>query len=109
MLNQNSCFRENPVSGGYQRCPGQMFGADAPGATWQMTFMQADLGNPPANFVQVDPNSPFFSMGDGVNSPKPPKPPKHHGGPGGGQVPPTPLPPLPIPTPTLGTLPPVAP
>jgi membrane peptidoglycan carboxypeptidase len=109
MLNQNSCYRENPVSGGYQRCPGQMFGANAPGATWQMTFLAADLGSPPANFVPVDPSSPFFSMGDGVNSPKPPKPPKRHGGQGGGQVPPTPLPPLPVPTATLGTRPPTAP
>jgi membrane peptidoglycan carboxypeptidase len=109
MLNQNADYRENPASGGGLATPGQMFGANAPGATWQMTFMNANLGSPPANFVPVDPNSPFFSMGDGVNSPKPPKPKKHHGGPGGGQVPPTPLPPLPIPTPTLGTLPPVAP
>jgi membrane peptidoglycan carboxypeptidase len=109
MLNQNADYRENPASGGGLATPGQMFGANAPGATWQMTFMNADLGSPPANFVQVDPNSPFFSMGDGVNSPKPPKPPKHHGGPGGGQVPPTPLPPQPVPTPTLPTLPPVAP
>jgi len=108
MLGNNSCYRENPASGGGQACPGQMFGANAPGATWQMTFMNADLGSPPADFVPVDPNSQFFSMGNGVNSPKPPKKPKHHGGPGG-QVPPTPLPPLPIPTPTLGTLPPVAP
>jgi membrane peptidoglycan carboxypeptidase len=104
----HACFRDNPASGGGENCPSQMFGANAPAATWQMTFMNADLGSPPANFVPVDPNSPFFSMGDGVNSPKPPKPPKgHHGGPG--QVPPTPLPPLPVPTPTLGTLPPVAP
>jgi membrane peptidoglycan carboxypeptidase len=113
MLNQNACYRENPVSGGYQRCPGQMFGANAPGATWQMTFLAADLGSPPANFVTVDPNSPFFSKGDGVNSPKPPKQPKRHGrghgGGQGGQVPPTPLPPLPVPTATLGTLPPTAP
>jgi membrane peptidoglycan carboxypeptidase len=108
MLGSNSCYRENPASGGGQACPGQMFGANAPGATWQMTFMNADLGSPPADFVPVDPNSPFLSMGNGVNSPKPPKPPKKHGGPGGGQVPPTPLPPLPIPTP-VGTLPPVRP
>jgi membrane peptidoglycan carboxypeptidase len=111
MLNQNACFRENPLSGGFQRCPGQMFGADAPGATWQMTFMQADLGSPTAFFVPVDQNSPFFSMGDGVNSPKPPKPPKHQGGGkgngnGNGNVPPTGLPTAP---PTVGTPPPFLP
>jgi membrane peptidoglycan carboxypeptidase len=93
MLNQNSCYRESPANGGGQACPGQMYGDDAPGATWQMTFMNADLGNPPANFVPVPGGSPFLSMGDGVNSPKPPKPPrppKHRRGPGGGPVPPAP-------------------
>jgi hypothetical protein len=79
-----------------------MFGDNAPAATWQMTFM--NIGLPPTNFVDVPPNSPFYQLGDGVNSPKPPKPPKRHGGGQGGQVPPTPLPPLPVPTPTLGTL-----
>jgi membrane peptidoglycan carboxypeptidase len=108
MLGNNSCYRENPISGGGEACPGQMFGANAPGATWQMTFMAADLG-PPAFFVPVPGDSLFFLMGDGVKSPKPPKPPKHHGGRGGGNVPPTPLPPLPVPTPTLGPLPPVVP
>jgi len=81
-----------------------MFGDNAPAATWQMTFL--NIGLPPAFFVEVPPDSLFFSMGNGVNSPKPPK---HHHGRGGGNVPPTPLPPLPVPTPTLGTLPPVVP
>jgi membrane peptidoglycan carboxypeptidase len=103
MLNQNADYRENPASGGGLATPGQMYGANAPGATWQMTFMSADLGNPPANFVPVDPNSPFFSMGDGINSPKPPKPPKHRGGPGG---PPTGLPTA---SPIVGTPPPFLP
>jgi membrane peptidoglycan carboxypeptidase len=102
----HGCYREDPAFGAGQNCVGQMFGDNAPAATWQMTFSTADLGNPPAFFVGVDPNSPFFLMGDGVNSPKPPKPPKpprppkRHGGPG--TVPPTPLP-------TLGPLPPVVP
>jgi membrane peptidoglycan carboxypeptidase len=69
----HSCFVD---VGGGQSCPGQMFGAMAPGATWQLTFTHANLGNPPASFFAVDPNSGFFSMGDGVNSPKPPKQPK---------------------------------
>ena len=109
MLGNNSCYQENPASGGGLACPGQMFGANAPGATWQMTFL--NIGLAPAFFVGVPPDSQFFSMGDGVNSPKPPKPPKHHGGQGGGNgnVPPTPLPPGPVPTPTPGTLPPVVP
>jgi membrane peptidoglycan carboxypeptidase len=72
----HGCYRENPATGGGENCVGQMFGAMAPGATWQMTFMNADLGNRPAFFFAVPTNSPFFSMGDGVNSPKPPKPPK---------------------------------
>jgi membrane peptidoglycan carboxypeptidase len=71
----HSCFVD---VGGGQNCPGQMFGDNAPAATWEMTFMHADLGNPPASFVAVDPNSPFFSLGDGVNSPKPAKQPKPH-------------------------------
>ncbi len=94
----HTCYREDPAFGGGQSCPGQMFGDNAPAATWQLTFSSADLGNPPAFFVGVSPNSPFLSMGDGVNSPKPPKPPKGggHGGHGGPGGPPTlPTPPLP--------------
>jgi membrane peptidoglycan carboxypeptidase len=93
-----SCYRENPATGGYQDCPGQMFGDNAPAATWQMTFMNADLGSPPANFVNVPFDSPFFSMGSGVNSPKPPSPPgPGPGGHGHGHLPP----PIPTPLPTL--------
>jgi membrane peptidoglycan carboxypeptidase len=103
----HACYRENPTTGGGENCPGQMFGDNAPAATWQMTFM--NIGLAPAFFVDVPGDSPFFSMGDGVNSPKPPKPPKRHGGPGPGRVPPTPLPPQPFPTPTIGTPPPVLP
>jgi membrane peptidoglycan carboxypeptidase len=99
MLGFHSCYRENPATGGGENCPGQMFGDNAPAATWQMTFMNADLGSPPANFFPVPGDSPFFSMGDGVNSPKPPSPPGHgHHGPGGRLPPtPTPLPTLPVP------------
>jgi hypothetical protein len=81
----HSCYRE--VSGGLT-CPSQMFGDFAPGATWQMTFLHAALGFPPANFVPVSPLSPFLALGNGFASPKPPKPPKPPGhgggGPGGG-------------------------
>jgi membrane peptidoglycan carboxypeptidase len=105
----HGCYRENPATGGSQNCVTQMFGDMAPGATWQMTFMHADLGNPSASFVDVAPGSPFFSMGDGVNSPKPPKPPGGRGrggGGGGGRGGGGHLPALP--TPPIGPLPPVA-
>jgi membrane peptidoglycan carboxypeptidase len=75
MVGNNSCFRD--VSGGLD-CPGQMFGADAPGNTWQMTFLHLSLPSVP--FVGVPPDSPFFSEGTGINSPKPPAPPKSPGG-----------------------------
>ena len=79
MLGSNSCYRE---LGGGQDCPGQMFGDNAPGATWQMSFLHANVGN--ATFVGVPTDSPFFSMGNGINSPKPPAKPKKGGGGGKG-------------------------
>jgi hypothetical protein len=79
-----ACYRESPADGGGLACPAQMFGDNAPGATWQMTFDHAALG-PPVAFVPVPGGSIYFSMGTGVNSPKPPKKPKPgHGGGGGG-------------------------
>lgn len=84
MLGSRSCYR---VLGGGQSCGVQMYGANAPGSTWQITFLHADLG-PPAAFVAVPPTSPFFSLGSGVNSPKPPKPsnPTKPPGRGGGPI-----------------------
>jgi membrane peptidoglycan carboxypeptidase len=82
----HACYRED--NGGGENCPGQMFGDNAPGATWQMTFEHAQVGD--ASFVGVPSDSPFFSMGDGVNSPKPKKP-KKPGKPRGGGLPPTPI------------------
>jgi membrane peptidoglycan carboxypeptidase len=82
MLGQNSCYREDPAFGGNQSCPGQMFGDNAPGATWQLSFTHANLGGP-VPFVGLPQDSPFFSMGTGINSPKPPK--KGGGGGGGGK------------------------
>jgi membrane peptidoglycan carboxypeptidase len=79
MINGNSCYRENPVFGGELSCPGQMFGDNAPGATWQMSFLRADVGSPEP-FVGVPADSPFFAEGTGINSPAPPK----TGGGGGG-------------------------
>jgi membrane peptidoglycan carboxypeptidase len=63
-------------------CPGFMYGSMAPGNTWQMTFLHADLANPPLNFVPVPQSSQLFSMGNGIVSPTPPE--HHHSGGGGG-------------------------
>jgi len=79
MLGQNSCYRDLPQFGGLQ-CPQQMYGDNAPGATWEYSFLRADLGkdvqfvNPPGN---------FFSLGDGLGAPvtkHKPKPGKGNGG-----------------------------
>ena len=66
-------------------CPGEMFGADAPAHTWQMTFMHADLANPAPVFSTIDIPGVLWSMGTGVNNPSPPKkkgPPGNGGGAG---------------------------
>jgi hypothetical protein len=49
----SSCYR---LEFGGQDCPGEMFGADAPGSTWHMTFDHADLG-PVTYFVPVPPTA----------------------------------------------------
>jgi len=79
MSGTGSCYREG--------CPGEMFGADAPAHTWQMTFQRANLANPAPNFVMADIPGELWSMGTGVNNPAPPKRGKGGnggGGPGGG-------------------------
>jgi membrane peptidoglycan carboxypeptidase len=85
MLGQNSCYREDLQFGGGLDCPGQMFGDNAPGATWQMSFTSGvNLGSP-ASFVQLPQDSPYYSEGSGINSPKPVKTGKGgKGGNGGG-------------------------
>jgi membrane peptidoglycan carboxypeptidase len=76
MVGQGACYREDPANGSGQDCSGgQMFGDNAPAATWQMTFDRVNLGNPAPGFVGVPGDSPFFSMGNGFNSPKPKQPP----------------------------------
>ena len=78
MSGTGSCYREG--------CPGEMFGADAPAHTWQMTFLHANLANPAPNFVSNDIPIGLWSKGTGVNNPTPPKKGKGgngHGGPGG--------------------------
>ena len=80
MAGPNSCYR---LSSGSFTCAGEMFGANS-GQIWQFTFQHANLGKSIAQFVPVPGDSPFYSMGDGVNSPKPPKKKKGHGHGGGG-------------------------
>jgi membrane peptidoglycan carboxypeptidase len=82
MGGQNSCYR---LQSGSQSCPGEMFGADAPGSTWHMSFDHAALG-PVTDFVPVSPDSPLNSMGNGqvVVQPKTPKKGKGGGKGGGG-------------------------
>ena len=75
MSGTGSCYREG--------CPGEMFGADAPAHTWQMTFLHAHLPNPSPNFVMADIPGELWSMGTGVNNPAPPKKGKGGKGPGG--------------------------
>jgi membrane peptidoglycan carboxypeptidase len=77
-------------------CPDQMFGDDAPAATWEYTFLHAALG-PDVPFVS--PPGLYFSEGDGLGAPVtngPKKPgkggPGNGGGPGHGGAPPPPTP-----------------
>jgi len=95
MTGLTACYR---LESGGQECPGEMFGANAPGSTWHMTFDHADLG-PVTYFVPVPPGSQFLSQGDGtvVVQPKKPKNGNGNGGNGGngggnGGGPPTPTP-----------------
>jgi membrane peptidoglycan carboxypeptidase len=89
MLGANSCYRD--VGNDYPSCPGQMYGDDAPGATWEETFLHAPLG-PPLGFVPVPPGSIFWSQGNGqVEKPVSSPPPRHavpHPGPFPGPPPP---------------------
>jgi membrane peptidoglycan carboxypeptidase len=72
-----SDFKQFP--GGYLDCPGQMYGNDAPGATWEYSFLHAALG-PRLNF-HYPPAS--YLPGSG-QAPPPPSPKKKKGGPPGG-------------------------
>jgi membrane peptidoglycan carboxypeptidase len=96
MVFQDACYQDLPGFGGFQ-CPSQMFGDNAPGATWEDTFLHAQLGGDP-QFVYPPGN--YFLLGDGFAAPttvggkKKPKKPGPGGGPGPGPGPrPTPLPP----------------
>jgi membrane peptidoglycan carboxypeptidase len=81
MTGYSACYR---LEGGGQECPGEMFGANAPGSTWHMTFDHAALGKV-TYFVPVPADSPFFAQGNGQVVVQPKKPKKGHGpGNGGG-------------------------
>jgi membrane peptidoglycan carboxypeptidase len=84
-----ACYRDVAQLGGFQ-CPGQMYGDNAPGATWEDTFMRAALG-PDVSFVY--PPLSFFSAGNGWGAPKTIGGHKKHGPGNGGPGPsPTPTP-----------------
>jgi membrane peptidoglycan carboxypeptidase len=93
MIYPRACYRD--LYG--ESCPYQMYGDNAPGATWEYTFLHAALG---AHVDFVFPPNSFFSLGNGLGAPKTvgaKKPPKKGKGPGGGCVgilcPPPPKPP----------------
>ncbi len=74
MVGSNDCYRD--LYG--LSCPaGQMYGANAPAATWQKTFL--DLHLPAVSFVNP-PFYPFLTRGTGQTIPQPPKPKKKGGG-----------------------------
>ena len=81
MIGYRATFRQFP--GGYPGNSGQMFGDDAPGATWEYSFSRAALGRP-VPFVQ--PPAYYFGLGSGSAPIAPPKKkkPKPGGGGGGG-------------------------
>ena len=54
------------VDVGGEAYPGQMFGDNAPGATWEETFMHADLG---PNVPFPAPPGSYFSQGGGFGAP----------------------------------------
>jgi membrane peptidoglycan carboxypeptidase len=79
MLGYRANYREFP--GGYLNMPGQMFGDNAPGATWEFSFSHAFLGHV-VNFVP--PTSYWFGLGPGTAPPAPPPKKKKTGGGGNG-------------------------
>jgi membrane peptidoglycan carboxypeptidase len=66
MFGGQACYTDLLQFGGYQ-CPQQMYGDNAPGATWEMTFLRADLGAP---LGFVNPPIQFFSLGNGLQAAK---------------------------------------
>jgi membrane peptidoglycan carboxypeptidase len=81
MTGYTACYRTEGA--GFPSCPAEMFGANAPGSTWHMTFDHADLGKV-TYFVPVPLDSPYWSQGNGQVVQQPKKPKKGHGHGGGG-------------------------
>ena len=81
MVGYRATFRQFP--GGFPGNSGQMFGDDAPGATWEYSFSRAALG-PRLTFAA--PPAYYFGLGSGSAPISPPKKkkPKPGGGGGGG-------------------------
>jgi membrane peptidoglycan carboxypeptidase len=61
MVGAGACYH---ASGQGQACDSEMFGADAPGHTWQLSFEHANLGAD-TGFVGVPSDSPLNSQGNG--------------------------------------------
>jgi membrane peptidoglycan carboxypeptidase len=81
MTGYSACYR---LESGSLTCPAEMFGANAPGSTWHMTFDHAALGKV-TYFHPVPLDSEFWSKGNGQVVEQPKKPKKGHGhGHGGG-------------------------
>ncbi len=79
MTNTSACFREENTD--YATCPGEMFGANAPGSTWHVTFDHANLDGS-TNFQVVPSSSDLWRAGTGT-APKLPPAKKGKGGKGG--------------------------
>jgi membrane peptidoglycan carboxypeptidase len=69
MAGETACYH-SPGLG--LNCPSQMFGADAPGHTWQLTFEHANLGSD-AGFAALSPSSQLFREGNGQSVKQPSK------------------------------------
>jgi membrane peptidoglycan carboxypeptidase len=79
MTGTSACYR---LEFGGLDCPGEMFGANAPGSTWHMTFDHANLSGS-HDFAQVSGSSELWSMGNGQNVVQPKKGGKGNGNGGG--------------------------
>jgi membrane peptidoglycan carboxypeptidase len=66
MIGSNSCYADDPLYGYGEVCPGQMYGDNAPGATWELTFLHAVLG---ANAAFPGAPGGYFSEGNGFGAP----------------------------------------
>ena len=71
MTNQSACFRQEGSD--YPYCPVEMYGANAPGSTWHMTFDSANLDGS-QDFAQVPSDSALWNGGNGQVVVQPAKP-----------------------------------